>query len=300
MNKSMKIMIAYDGSEYSEAAIHDLQFAGLPREGKVLIASVRDSFPASTLSSSDLVEKAVISRRVLSTVALLEEHAVEAAEILNKQMIKASEKVRSYLPEWDVGTGIFSGIPAQSLLQEAEVWQPDLIVLGSHGRTALGRFFLGSVSTEIAEKANCPIRIVRGEMFDTINLNPRVVIAIDDSSEAKTIIRHIGNRVWSADTEVRLAVIDDETESPKTANILTSKQLTLEWAVEQLQAIGLRIWVEFIEGNAKTALLEAANRWNANTIFVAGNRLDQIDRSGLDETATYIINNARCTVEIVR
>lgn len=297
MNKSMKIMIAYDASKYTELAIQDLQFAGLPRVGRALIVSVQESLTNSTLSSIDLVEKAVVSRRILSTVALLEQQTLEAAEFLKKQMAEAAENVGLYLPEWEIATKFVSGVPAPTLLREADFLEPDLIVLGSHGRTILGRFFLGSVSTEIAEKARCPIRIVRGETLSPINFNSRIIIAIDDSDEAETVVRHIGNRVWSAETEIRLAVIEDENEPLKRANLLTKKQMTLEWAVEQLQAIGLRVSLEFVEGDAKHSLLEAANEWNANTIFIAGNRSDKF---GLDETAMHIVNNARCAVEIVR
>ena len=39
---------------------------------------------------------------------------------------------------------------------------PDLIVVGSHGRSALGRFMLGSVSQKVVTEAHCSVRVARG------------------------------------------------------------------------------------------------------------------------------------------
>ena len=57
----MKILIGYDGSEHSDAAIDDLKLAGLPRDSEILIASVADR--VKTISSC---EDALTNRRTVS------------------------------------------------------------------------------------------------------------------------------------------------------------------------------------------------------------------------------------------
>jgi hypothetical protein len=42
MRGRMKVLIAYDGSSYADAALDDLRRAGLPREGEALVVSVGD------------------------------------------------------------------------------------------------------------------------------------------------------------------------------------------------------------------------------------------------------------------
>ncbi|MCV4785306.1 universal stress protein, partial [Escherichia coli] len=51
--------------------------------------------------------------------------------------------------------------PAWGIIKRADEWQPDLIVVGSHGRTAIERFVLGSVSQKVLYEARCSVRIAR-------------------------------------------------------------------------------------------------------------------------------------------
>ena len=46
------------------------------------------------------------------------------------------------------------------ILQQSEEWQADLIVIGTHGRTGLNHFLMGSVAEHVARKAACPVLII--------------------------------------------------------------------------------------------------------------------------------------------
>ena len=56
---------------------------------------------------------------------------------------------------------MLEGSPKQAIVEEAERWGADLVVVGSHGRGFWGRLLLGSVSHAVAARANCPVLIVR-------------------------------------------------------------------------------------------------------------------------------------------
>ena len=298
MNDRMKIMIAYDGSSYSEAAIDDLRLAGLPREGKALVVSVHDSILPGSLSKIEEEKKNFSSVRILSTVVLLEKLSTGAFADLRNLINRAVENVRLYLPEWKIEGKLLAGNPAQNLLRTVEIEKPDLIVAGSHGRTALGRFFLGSVSNEIANKADCSVRIVRGSSAKSISSKQRVLVSIDNSSVGESVVRYIGRRVWNSQTEVRLLAVDDGFSPHRISAVLPNKEQMLDWAVEQLKAIGLNVSVAIIKGEPKTVLFEEAESWNADSIFVAANK-QNIDLA-LDETANGLVNGANCVVEIIR
>jgi nucleotide-binding universal stress UspA family protein len=53
------------------------------------------------------------------------------------------------------------GDAATGILQVARERQGDLIVMGSHGRTGLGRLLMGSVAEQVVRRAACPVLIVR-------------------------------------------------------------------------------------------------------------------------------------------
>ncbi len=56
---------------------------------------------------------------------------------------------------------ILHGQPKAAILDEAQDWGADLIVVGSHGMSGMGRFFLGSVSLAVAANSPCSVEIVR-------------------------------------------------------------------------------------------------------------------------------------------
>jgi nucleotide-binding universal stress UspA family protein len=56
---------------------------------------------------------------------------------------------------------IWEGDPAEAIIDAAESEGADVIVVGSHGRGALGRALIGSVSDQIVRRAPCPVLVVR-------------------------------------------------------------------------------------------------------------------------------------------
>jgi nucleotide-binding universal stress UspA family protein len=55
-----------------------------------------------------------------------------------------------------------TGDPAEQIVRTARAKRADLIVLGTHGRTGLNRFFVGSVAQRVIASAQCPVVTVRG------------------------------------------------------------------------------------------------------------------------------------------
>jgi nucleotide-binding universal stress UspA family protein len=61
----------------------------------------------------------------------------------------------------DVDFLVWEGEPGESIIEAAEAESADLIVVGSHGRGAVGRFLIGSVSDHVVRQATCPVLVVR-------------------------------------------------------------------------------------------------------------------------------------------
>ena len=60
-----------------------------------------------------------------------------------------------------VATDVLNGSPKRTIVEEAEAWGADLIVVGSHGYHTWERMLLGSVSQSVAAHALCSVLIVR-------------------------------------------------------------------------------------------------------------------------------------------
>ena len=60
--------------------------------------------------------------------------------------------------------GLFAnGAPHEQITRLARSKKADLVVIGTHGRTGLARFFLGSVASRVVSTATCPVLTVRGK-----------------------------------------------------------------------------------------------------------------------------------------
>lgn len=77
----------------------------------------------------------------------------QLAQLLAKAK-KATAKVKAVLLE---------GIPYSQIARAARAKRADLIVMGTHGRTGLSKFFLGSVAERVIAAASCPVLTVRGK-----------------------------------------------------------------------------------------------------------------------------------------
>jgi nucleotide-binding universal stress UspA family protein len=58
----------------------------------------------------------------------------------------------------------FAGAPAAEIVQAARQLGADLVVMGIHGRSGLGRLLLGSVAEEVLRRAHCPVLTVRAPL----------------------------------------------------------------------------------------------------------------------------------------
>lgn len=75
----------------------------------------------------------------------------------------------------------------------------------------------------------------------------------------------------------------------------------LDWATEQLNAIGLKTSIFRSKGDAKKILLDEAEKWAADSIFVGTRDFKSaFERFRLGSVSTAVVTNAHCTVEIVR
>ncbi len=309
-------MIAYDGSEHARAALDDLRRAGLPREGEAVIVSVGDVLVSPSSSIKEIAGTALTSRRVTAAIAQAQAQASKLLEEARGMASEASKLFEAHFPDWKVRAEALVGAPSQELIQKAHGWGADLIVVGSQGRSALGRFFLGSVSKTVATESHCSVRVSRGAVENDDEAHVRIIIGVDGSLGAKQAVRAVGRRMWSEGTEVRVIAVDDGVSPARIASILPTTaalinsnneeaavkaRVMLEWAAEELRAIGLNVTAEIIRGDPQRVLIDVARKWQADCIFVGSRGLSgALERLRLGSISTALVTNAHCSVEVVR
>ncbi len=311
----MKILIGYDGSDCSEAALDDLQKAGLPPVADALIMSVAEVWlPTLSLSTDDIVEQAMEvevpadMKRVYAKASI----AVKEAQAM---AAKARDRLREAFPRWQIEIEATSGSPAWELVAKADQWQPGLIVVGSHGHSGIKRMVLGSVSQRVVTEARGSVRVARGRVEERDN-PVRNVIGIDGSPGSEATVREVASRSWPAGSEVRLIAVMDPLMPTLLGRLIPTVSATIE---ESNRAD--RDWVEKIladaagllkdapvavstgvrEGDPKRALVEVAEAWGADCIFVGSTGFsNRLERFVLGSTSAAVVSRAHCSVEVVR
>ena len=147
----MRILIATDGSEYSDAAIDEAcRYLIRPENAEVMIVSAyEDSYPIAA-------EPFAISAEYYQKLD-------EAVCDMAKNFADAGKKaVLKHFPDakFPIQTEVLHGAPDQQVLDLASEWKADVIVVGSHGRGFWGRL-LGSVSNGVVHHAGCSVFVVR-------------------------------------------------------------------------------------------------------------------------------------------
>jgi universal stress protein A len=78
-------------------------------------------------------------------------------------LAKLNEIAGQKLSSIEHKTAVYAGDVAGSILQAVDQFQPDLLVLATHGRTGIAHFVLGSVAEAVVRRAICPVLTIRGE-----------------------------------------------------------------------------------------------------------------------------------------
>jgi len=144
----MKILLAIDGSKYSDATVQALALQIRKENAQVLVLQI-------------------VEPRIYSTPPQMAAgYQPEMAEIMKEQFKQAQESVDRSATTlrsagFEVSTRVLEAEPRTGILDLASEWHADLIVLGSHGRKGLQRFMLGSVAESVARGAYCSVLIVR-------------------------------------------------------------------------------------------------------------------------------------------
>ena len=311
----MKILIAYDGSSCADAALDDLQRAGLPPAAEAQIVSVAEVWlPPPPPSSYEIVEEAR-QVKVPSDLKRVYSKGCAAAKDALAMAERARDRLRSNFPGWKVTAESSCGSPAWELVSRADQWKPDLVVVGSHGRTALGRLVLGSVSQRVLTEARCSVRIARGRVEEP-GSPVRIIVGTDGSPGSEEALHAVAARQWPAHSEVKVIIVDDpmvptivgafippllKTIEESNAEDRAWDEMLLAKSAAMLSATELRVTTEVRQGDPKKELPQAAEEWGADCIFVGSAGFsNRFERFVLGSISAAVAARAHCSVEVVR
>jgi nucleotide-binding universal stress UspA family protein len=140
----------------------------MPRIEKVLLAT--DGSPASEPASEQAIDLATQMGCRLLVVSVLgassrpSEAAPEAAPDSRASLTSKAQAIvaKAKASGVDASFLVWEGEPGDAIVAAADAESADVIVVGSHGRSGVSRFLIGSVSDYVVRHAHCPVMVVRG------------------------------------------------------------------------------------------------------------------------------------------
>lgn len=143
----MKILLAIDGSPHSNEAVNQVAARPWPCGSSVHVVSVLQLPPIGLLGLP---------------VAYFNELIKPATDHAENVVKAATDKLSNALGSCVYVYGdVLKGSPKWAIIEEANRWGADLIVLGAHGDGFLEGFVIGSIGHAVILHANCSVEIVR-------------------------------------------------------------------------------------------------------------------------------------------
>jgi nucleotide-binding universal stress UspA family protein len=210
-----------------------------------------------------------------------------------------------------VESAVFTGDPADSIVDEIALRQVDVVVMSTHGRSGLGRWVYGSVADQIMRRANVPVLLVPPHTAGSwpTARRPRVLVPLDGSDLARATLDLIAGLVESLGAEVKLLQVIVPSAYSYTGMVsylavdpteyVAAAREYLDEVAKDLAARGWTVTAETAYGSAATMIALAASR-DADLIAMSTHGNGGLTRLLMGSVATGVVQQATVPVLILR
>ncbi|MGO9647399.1 MAG: universal stress protein [Terriglobales bacterium] len=294
----MKVLLAIDSSPASEYVVNTAATRPWPSGTAFCVMSVVDL------------------GRWEGRPAVVEDAKREAQSLVKSATEKLAQSGHEVCSEIQLGS------PKKAIPEHAKRWGADLVMIGSHGKTALTRFLLGSVAQAVLRTSPCSVEIVRHSPASAPPSQAmKILLASDGSRCSAKAALSVANRPWPAGSQISIVSVVQllTPEIPNTAAPLASEYPTslLEHVWEEarthaeeavaearktLSATGLKVCERRATpvGEPRALILDDAEEWEADLIVLGSHGRHGWDRMLLGSVSESVALYAHCSVEVVR
>ncbi len=313
----MKILIPIDGSYHSDNALETVLSEPWPEDSTFCVMTVAEPLhTGADAAFGGFGQMALEAQKMLDADihALLDEAA-------KKLKIKfGSDKVTEAFHE---------GKAADHILDIAQSWNADLIVMGSHGTGGYNSDSLGSICLKVMSHATCSVRIVHYLSNPSVEkklakhaplVTSRLLLALDHSVRSKLTVESVLTRPWADGATVQVITVVEKRSHATNSRFFKAPEIsktqdavytsTKTEAEKMVKEFGEKLDAKFdkgkvthhvLEGNARSLILQIAQDWPADLIVLGAHGQDKdILEHFLGSVASAVVSNASCSVEVVR
>jgi nucleotide-binding universal stress UspA family protein len=309
----MKILLAIDGSPYSDKATETLKAIRLPPKTEVTVITVVSEHTFLGGLTLDKIRGSSAKKKAQEQIAL--EMLQHPIQVLSSSKLKPTGLVR-----W--------GNAAEEILKVAKESRISLIVMGAKGLTDPLAFRLGSVALTVMKHANASVLLVRQPSRNGRQESPdaesknisvnRILLATDGSKYSDVITQFLLKLPLPKHCEIiivtalqsylaaliRMPTLDLQTNQALLARLQAAEEneaskITAK-SEKQFQAKGYKTASVVLRGGAAEAILAAAKKYEADIIAMGSRGLSEIESLLLGSVTERVARHADCSVLIGR
>jgi nucleotide-binding universal stress UspA family protein len=195
------------------------------------------------------------------------------------------------------------------LVDRAEQWHADLIVIGNHGRAELKHFFLGSVAEKVARHAPCAALIARkspvGSVLVATDLSDPAQLALSTGAreairrKRPLVVLHVSDSL-SRRTAPAMALLgaNPVIDSPEVT--LERENLARQIIESSLKRLEIDAEIRLVSGNPSAEILRVVDSLPAELLVLGTRGRSNVARIMLGGVAAHMVESASCSVLAVR
>jgi nucleotide-binding universal stress UspA family protein len=317
-----RIMVCLDGSRLAEQIIPCAMGVGLPFSSKMILFQV-------------IPEPVVVTPGVLSVPPIPE----ETNAMLNETR-KSVGEAKGYLEQvarqmreagLHVDTITESGNASQRILSYAEENNIELVALSTHGRSGLGRIFVGSVSDNVLKRCCQPMLVIKPravEKLDTFwkhearqqegQMFERLLVCLDGSKLAEQILPYATQQAMRYGAKIALLFVLNPKESthiPSTAIGLHADQVLepleaereekvvtsyLEKLAVPIEDKGVEIELVMIHGDPAQSIINYTDKNDIDLINMGTHGRSGLGRALMGSVADHVVRESGLPIMLIR
>jgi len=204
--------------------------------------------------------------------------------------------------------------PAEEILQYAEDKKIDLIVMGTHGRSAISRFFLGSTAEKVVRFSICPVITLREEPKEFIKTRRygRILFPTDYSEYAQKALKWAVELTKDYGSELDVLHVIEQNIPPQyySAGISSIFELDRELKKRAMKAltrflkgvdkkeVNVKRFIR--EGKSDVDIVKFAEKRSIDLIVIASHGMSGIERLLMGSTTERVVRRASCPVLTIK
>lgn len=292
----MKVLVAIDSSASAHAAVALVVARRWSDETEFRLVSVIKNKPRSIV---DVPTGFYHVRRILE---------------------RATNSIRAKNPTAKIQTEICVGNPVRKILENAESWSADLIIVGAEKRSFLRQIYQTSVSQKVLRSAKCSVTIARDSSFWPSGHTPfiRVMVVLNEKQNDGLISHLVRKNQWSQHTRFHIFAMCDSglpqfAFQPCSVAVLnaldeeenkckTTAKMTRAFVSKFKKLSGFRdVEYSVTNNSSEELILDAAKHWRAELIlFDENSKSNDLSDLLFGTLAERVAMQADCAVQIVR